>query len=174
MNLWYDLTPGTADQMNVVIEIGKGSANKYELDKETGLITLDRVLHSAQTFPFDYGFIPQTLWADGDALDVVLLTTYPLLAGTLVRARPVGLINMIDGGESDDKIIAVPVSDPRWDMVKDLEDINPHTLKEFEHFFTTYKKLQNKEVKITGFAPKAKAIEAFTRGGDLYRTKLQK
>ncbi len=157
MNLWHDLKPGTEDKINVVIEIPRGSKNKYEIDKETGLIALDRVLHSAQEFPFDYSFIPQTLWDDNDPVDVIILTTYPLLSGTLVRVRPIALMNMIDGGEPDDKIIAVPVDDPRWEIVKDLVDINPHTIKEIKHFFLTYKQLQNKSVTVSGFAPKAES-----------------
>jgi len=157
--------------MNVIIEISKGSKNKYEADKETGLLALDRVLYSAQGFPFDYGFIPQTLWEDKDPVDVIILTTYPLFPGSLVHVRPVALMNMIDSGEPDDKVIAVPTDDPRWEIVKDLADINPHTLKEIEHFFLTYKQLQKKEVRITGFQSRAEAIKVFHRGSELYRAK---
>ena len=101
MNLLHDLPAGSADAMNVIVEIPRGSKNKYEIDKETGLIKLDRVNHSAQAYPFDYGFVPQTLWDDGDALDVVLLTTEPLFPGLLLEARPVAIMHMIDGGEAD-------------------------------------------------------------------------
>lgn len=174
MNLWHDIKPGTEDAMNVIIEIGKGSKNKYEIDKETGMIALDRVLHSAQDFPVDYGFIPQTLWDDNDALDVIVLTTYPLIPGILVRVRPVGIMDMIDTGESDSKIIAVPLDDPRWKDVQDLADVNKHTIKEIEHFYLTYKKLQNKEVTVNGFAGKDKAEEAFLRGIELYKQKFSK
>ena len=168
MNLLHDIDPGTKDSMNVVIEIHKGSKNKYEIDKKTGLIALDRVAHTAQDFPFDYGFVPQTLWDDGDALDVVLLTTYPLVPGILVRVRPVALMKMIDGGDVDDKIIGVPIDDPRWKETGDLADINKHTLKEIEHFYSTYKKLQNKEVKVTGFENRAAAEAAFEKGKKMY------
>lgn len=168
MHLLHDILPGTPDSMNVVIEINRGSKNKYEIDKETGLLALDRVGHTAQDFPFDYGFVPQTLWDDGDALDVILLTTYPLVPGILVRARPVALMNMIDSGEGDDKVIAVPVDDPRWKNVNDLADINPHTIKEIQHFYSTYKNLQNKVVEVTGFAGKKEAKEAFEKGKSLY------
>ncbi len=168
MNLLHDIDPGTKEEMTVIVEINKGSHNKYEIDKKTGLIALDRVAHTGQNFPFDYGFVPQTLWDDGDALDVVLLTTYPLFPGLLVRARPIGLMKMIDGGEGDDKVIAVPTEDPRWDTVKDLGDINPHTLKEMEHFYTTYKKLQNKEVEVNGFEGKAAAEAAFEKARAAY------
>jgi inorganic pyrophosphatase len=116
--------------------------------------------------------VPQTLWHDNDPLDVVLLTTYPLLPGILVRARPVAIINMLDSGEGDDKIIAVPVDDPRWSEVKDLSDINKHTLKEIEHFYSTYKKLQHKEVIVNGFKGRQAAEAAFTEGVTLYQKKF--
>ncbi len=174
MNLWHDIGPGTEDVMNVIIEIPKFSKNKYEIDKETGMIALDRVMHSAQDYPFDYGFVPQTLWDDGDALDVLLLTTYPLYPGILVPARPVAIMNMLDDGESDAKIIAVPQKDPRFDMIKDLKDINPHTLKEIEHFFATYKKVQNKEVVVQGFEDLTATKTAFARSRALYAEKFPK
>ncbi len=153
----------------MIVEIPKHSHNKYEIDKKTGLIALDRVAHTGQDFPFDYGFVPQTLWDDGDALDVIVLTTYPLFPGVLVRVRPVALMKMVDGGDSDDKVIAVPVDDPRWNDVHDLEHINKHTLKEMEHFYSTYKKLQNKEVSINGFEGKTAAKDAFERARKAYQ-----
>ncbi|MDB5204294.1 MAG: ppa [Candidatus Taylorbacteria bacterium] len=171
MNLLHDIDPGTVDEMNVIIEIPKGSKNKYEIDKKTGLIALDRAMHSAQDYPFDYGFVPQTLWDDGDALDVVMLTTYPLAPGILVRARPVAVMNMIDCGESDAKIIAVPCDDPRWKEVTNLASVNKHTIKEIQHFFETYKQIQNKEVKIEGVDDIDKAKEAFLKGIEMYKAK---
>lgn len=168
MNLWHDIEPGSKEAMNVIIEINKGSKNKYEIDKKTGLIALDRVSHTAQDFPFDYGFVPRTLWHDQDPLDVVLLTTHPLLPGILVKARPIALMKMIDGGEGDDKVIAVPIDDPRFNNVQDLKDINPHTLKEIEHFYSTYKKLQEKVVEVKGFQGKKEAEAAFEEGLELY------
>lgn len=176
MNLWKDIPVGdkAPEEINVIIEIPRNSLNKYELDKETGLIALDRVMHTGQTYPFEYGFVPQTLWDDGDALDVVVLTTEPLLPGILARVRPVGLMNMVDSGESDDKIIAVPVSDPRWKEVTDLDKINPHTLKIMQHFFETYKQLQGKQVTVGGFADKAAAQAAVTRSQQLYSEKFGK
>lgn len=173
MNLLHDISPGTKEKVNVIVEINKGSKNKYEIDKETGVIALDRTAHTAQDFPFDYGFVPQTLWDDGDAIDVILLTTFPLLPGVLVRVRPIALMNMVDDGDADDKIIGVPADDPRWEDVKDLKDINKHTLKEIEHFYSTYKKLQNKEVSVTGFRDRAAAEAAFARGRELYQKKLK-
>lgn len=170
MNLLHDIDPGTKDSMNVIIEIPKDSHNKYEIDKKTGLIKLDRANYSAAAYPFDYGFVPQTLWDDGDALDVIMLTTYPLNVGVLAPARPVGILNMTDSGDKDDKILAVPVEDKRWNDVQDLKDINKHTLKEFAHFFETYKNLKGKpaEVVIHGFKGRAEAEAAFERACKMY------
>lgn len=171
MNLWHEVEPGLKSAMNVIIEINKGSKNKYEIDKKTGLIALDRVMHTSQDYPFDYGFVPQSLWHDGDALDVVVLSTYPFAPGVLVRARPVAVMNMRDGGDPDEKVIAVPVEDPRFSNVQDLKDVNPHTLKEIEHFFLTYKKLQDKDVEISGFEGKEKAEAAFEESLEIYKKK---
>ncbi len=168
MNLLHDIDPGTKDEMNVIIEINKGSHNKYEIDKKTGIIKLDRVMHSAQDYPFDYGFVPQTLWDDGDALDVVVLTTYPLSPGILVEARPIGIMHMTDGGEADEKIIAVAAGDPRYAEVKDLEDANQHVLKEIAHFFATYKQIQKKEVVVGDFEGRNAAQAAFERAQKMY------
>lgn len=171
MNLLHDIDPGTKEVMNVIIEIPKGSKNKYEIDKHTGVIKLDRVMHSAQDYPFDYGFVPQTLWDDGDALDVVLLTTHPLAPGILVEARPIGIMHMVDGGEPDEKVIAVAASDPRYADVKDITDANQHVLKEIAHFFATYKQIQKKEVQVGAFENRAAAEAAFERGRSLYQAK---
>lgn len=176
MNLWHDLELGekSPEKFNVIIEIPKGSKNKYEIDKKTGLIKLDRAMKSSQDYPFDYGFAPQTLWEDGDALDVIVLSTYPLSTGILVEVRPVAVMHMIDGGEGDDKIIAVPVSDPRWEETNDLEDINKHTIKEFKHFLETYKTIENKVVEITGVEGKEAAISAVKKSVELYNEKFGK
>ncbi len=171
MNIIDKIKPINVDSetINVIVEIQKGSKNKYEFDKETGMIKLDRVMHTAQDYPFDYGFIPNTLWHDGDPLDVVLLTTYPLMPGVLVEARPIAFVNMIDSGEGDAKIVCVPSSDPRYENVKDINDINAHTLKEIEHFFTTYKTLQNKIVTITGVDGRDKAWEVIHESIELFK-----
>ena len=171
MNLLHDIAPGSAEEMNVIIEIPRGSQNKYEIDKETGIIALDRVLHTAQSYPFDYGFVPQTLWDDGDALDVVVLTTVPLLPGILVRVRPVAILPMVDGGEKDEKVLAVPVDDPRFADIQNLTDVNKHTLKEIAHFFLTYKQIQKKEVTVGDWQDKAAAEAAFARAIELYQEK---
>lgn len=174
MNLWHEISLGknAPKEINVIVEINKGSKNKYEINKETGLIALDRALHTAQDYPFDYGFVPQTLWDDDDALDVVLLTTYPLFPGIMVKARPVGIMHMVDGGDSDDKVIAVPAKDPRWDEVQSLDDINKHTLKEMQHFFETYKMIQGTEITISGFGDKKVAEDAVMRSIKLYNEKF--
>jgi inorganic pyrophosphatase len=176
MNLLHEITPGkdVPNVINVIIEIPKGSKNKYELDKETGLIMLDRAMHTSQDYPFDYGFMPQSHWEDGDPLDVVVLTTYPLIPGVLVKVRPVAIVNMIDDGDSDAKIIAVPDKDPRWDEVRDLADVNKHTIKEIEHFFLTYKQIQKKHVSIDSIEGKDAALAAVIKSQELYKEKFQK
>lgn len=178
MNLWHDVPLGdkVPEELNVIIEVPKGSHNKYEIDKETGLIALDRANYSDAAFPYDYGFAPQTLWDDGDALDVIVLTTYPLDPGIMVAVRPVGIIEMIDTGESDFKVIGVPVNDKRWEDVQDINDVNKHSIKEFQHFLETYKLLKGKPspVEIRAINGKTKAIEAISRSVELYKQKFAK
>jgi inorganic pyrophosphatase len=178
MNLWHDVSVGknVPEEFNTIIEIPKGSFNKYEIDKETGLIALDRANYSYAPYPTDYGFAPQTLWEDGDALDVLVLTTFPLNPGILVKVRPVAVIDMVDSGESDYKVIAVPVDDKRWDDVQDLKDVNKHTLKEITHFFETYKALKGKPapVEIKGIMGKKEAQDAVTKSIEIYNKKFSK
>lgn len=164
-------TENNGETINVIVEIQKGSKNKYELDKETGLIKLDRVSYTSQDFPFDYGFVPNTLWHDGDPLDVVLLTTYALMPGILVEARPVAIMHMTDSGDSDAKIIAVPAKDPRFENTKNLKDVNPHLIKEFTHFYENYKTLQNKVVTIDGIGDVDEARKAIAESIELYKSK---
>lgn len=168
MNLFHDIQPGTKESITVIIEIPRGTKNKYEIDKKVGIIALDRVMHTAQDYPFDYGFIPRTLWDDGDGLDAILLTTYPLAPSILVHTRPIGIMRMTDSGENDNKLIVVPIADPRFAETKDIDDVNKHTLKEITHFFTTYKTLQDKKVIIDGFGNKEAAIVAFGRSAKMY------
>lgn len=178
MNLWHDISRGdnVPEEINVIIEIPKNSPNKYEIDKETGLIKLDRANYSSAAFPYDYGFVPQTLWDDSDALDVIVLTTYPLAVGILVKVRPVGVIEMIDGGESDYKVVAVPVDDRRWEETKDISDINKHTIKEYVHFLETYKMLKKDgeiaTVEIKGVSGKDEALKAVQRSAEMYDKKF--
>jgi inorganic pyrophosphatase len=176
MNLLHDISYGAdaPNEINVIVEINKWSKNKYELDKETGMIKLDRAMHTSQDYPFDYGFVPQTHWHDGDPLDVVLLTTSPLIPGILVEARPVAVMDMIDSGESDAKIIAVPVGDPRFSAIKDLKDLNAHIVKEFTHFFETYKHIQGKVVKIKKVEGAVKAKKVIEEAIKLYKKEYKK
>lgn len=179
-NLWHDVPLGdnAPNEFNTIIEIPKHSSNKYEIDKATGLIKLDRANYGAAPYPFDYGFAPQTLWEDDDALDVIVLTTYPLDVGILVAVRPVGLIKMVDGGDNDDKIIAVPVEDRRWDDVNDLADINSHDLQVFQDFLENYKNLKKSDgsakgvVQINGFENAAAARAAVEKSVTLYAEKF--
>ena len=178
MNLWHDIPVGenAPEEVNCIIEIPKGSHNKYEIDKETGLIKLDRANYGAAAYPFDYGFIPQTLWEDGDALDVLLLSTFPVHPGILVHARPVAVMEMVDDGESDYKILAVPIDDRRWEDVRDLADLNKHSLREYANFFETIKNLKTKPavVVINGYKGKNEAVEAIKKAQKLYADKFGK
>jgi inorganic pyrophosphatase len=176
MHLWHDVSLGekSPEELTAIIEIPCGSQNKYEISKDTGMISLDRVLFGANTYPFDYGFAPQTLWEDGDALDIAVLTTNPLFPGCVVTVRPIGVLHMVDGGESDDKVICVPVGDPRFAHIKDIADIGEHKVKEMQHFFETYKLLQKKEVKVTGIEGAAKAKETVLKSVELYNSKFKK
>ena len=143
----------------MVIEIPQGSQDKYEYDEELDVVKLDRVLYGSQRFPANYGFIPQTRAEDGDHTDVVLLSTNPLVPGTIAVGRAIGFMEMIDGGEKDNKIIAVPVKDPRFNDILTLEDLPQHKLAEVRNFFETYKLLQNKPVEVKGFEDKARAVQ---------------
>jgi len=177
MNLWHEISAGKnlPSEFNAIIEIPKGSYNKYEIDKETGLIALDRANYSQAPYPFDYGFVPQTLWDDGDPLDVMVLSTFPLLPGILVKVRPVAVMDMTDTGDSDFKIIVVPVDDKRWDDVNDLTDLNKHMIKEYTHFWETYKNLKgNAIVTINAVMGKKEAEEAVTKSIKLYKEKFSK
>lgn len=147
-NLWHDLPPGpdVPRLIYVIVEIPKRSRNKYEYNKQGGFIKLDRVLYSSLHYPGDYGFIPRTHYDDGDPLDVLVDTNEPTFPGCVIEARPVGIFRMQDRGVADDKILAVPATDPLFDNYRDLSDIPPHYLEEVKHFFTVYKDLQHERV----------------------------
>jgi inorganic pyrophosphatase len=132
--------------VTALVEIPSGSRNKYELDKESGLMRLDRVLYSAVHYPGDYGFIPRTLAEDGDPADILVLLNEPTFPGCQIDARPIGILRMLDRGEPDDKILAVPVNDPFYHEYFDIADIPQHYLKEVEHFFHIYKDLEGRRV----------------------------
>ncbi len=153
-----DLPFGEPEAFNVVVEIPQGSQDKYEYDEEHDVIKLDRVLYGAQRYPTNYGFIPETRAEDGDHADALLFTTNPIIVGTVVVSRPIGLMRMVDSGEVDNKILAVPVKDPRFSHVKDIADISEHQKAEIKNFFETYKALQGKSCEVSGFEDKASAI----------------
>ncbi|WVZ16529.1 hypothetical protein V8G54_009511 [Vigna mungo] len=159
---WHDLEigPGAPMIFNCVVEITKGSKVKYELDKKTGLIKVDRILYSSVVYPHNYGFIPRTLCEDNDPLDVLVLMQEPVLPGCFLRARAIGLMPMIDQGEKDDKIIAVCADDPEYKHYTDLKELAPHRLSEIRRFFEDYKKNENKEVAVNDFLPASTAVEA--------------
>jgi inorganic pyrophosphatase len=150
---WHDLEPGSAapDLVTAVVEIPKGSRHKYEIDKPSGAFRLDRVLHSSVHYPVDYGFVPRTLFDDGDPLDVLVVTTLPTFTGCLVEARPVGLFRMTDQGVADDKVLAVSHRDPSLAEVREASDLPAHLLRELEHFFRIYTQLEGKRVETFGW-----------------------
>lgn len=150
---WHDLSPGedVPNIVNAVIEIPIGSKVKYELDKDTGMLFVDRVLYSSVVYPHNYGFIPQTLDEDGDPMDVLVLMQEPVSPFSFLRVKPIGLMQMIDQGEQDDKIIAVHADDPEYRDYSDISQLSSHRLKEIKRFFEDYKKNENKEVKIDNF-----------------------
>ncbi|KAL9245877.1 hypothetical protein vseg_019477 [Gypsophila vaccaria] len=167
---WHDLElgPGAPAVFNCVVEISKGSKVKYELDKRTGLIKVDRVLYSSVVYPHNYGFIPRTLCEDSDPMDVLVLMQEPILPGTFLRARAIGLMPMIDQGEKDDKIIAVCADDPEFRHYTELDELPPHRLAEIRRFFEDYKKNENKTVAVNDFLPASDAISAIKYSMDLY------
>ena len=164
-NIWHDIDPRriTPEDFICVIEIPKGSKKKYELDKETGYIILDRILHTSTHYPANYGFIPRTYGDDNDPLDVLLLCSEVLEPLTLARAYPIGIIKMIDNGRSDEKIIAIPFNDPTYNTYKSISELPTHIFNEMRHFFEVYKNLENKTTavdEVTGREDSLKIIES--------------
>lgn len=170
MNSWHDLSPGddAPNVINTVIEISKHSRMKYELDKPSGMIRLDRVVHTTNVYPGDYGFMPQSLWDDDDPLDILVITDEGVLPNTVARVRPIGVLRMIDDGESDDKILGVYEDDPRYSDTQSINDVHDHRLKEIKHYFETYKDLQDKDVEVTAIDGAEEARQAVQKGIDLY------
>lgn len=150
MNIWHDISKQriTPQKFVACIEIEQGSKNKYELDKETGLIILDRVLYTSTHYPMNYGFIPRTISGDKDPLDVFVLCSQPIEKLSLVECYPIGVIVMDDRGEMDEKIIAIPFGDPQYNSYKDISNLPPHVFDELSHFLAVYKELEGKVVKI--------------------------
>ena len=159
---------GSCDELNVIIEIPKGSRVKYEVDKDTGLIAFDRVLYTPMHYSTNYGFVPKTLWEDGDPLDVLVLSEEPLVSGCLVKCRVIGALDMIDSGDSDVKILAVPIKDPRFLDIENISDISKHTLNEIQEFFRVYKNLQNKKVEVGEWKDNKRAKEDVLKSFDSY------
>jgi|SRR5690606_18679109 len=147
------------EKFDVIVEIPKGSRNKYEMDKKTGRIRLDRTIFSSMHYPADYGFIPDTLALDDDPLDVLVLVTEPTFPGCIIEVKPIGVFHMEDEKGPDEKIICVPLKDPVWNKMDTLQDLNPHLLSEIEHFFAVYKDLEKKKVDIKGWGTRDQAIE---------------
>jgi len=152
----------------VMVEIPKGSRNKYEFDKERKVIKFDRILFSAVHYPCDYGFILDTLAEDGDPLDALVLVWEPTFPGCLIDVKPVGLFKMWDEKGRDEKILCVPLKDPLWNYIEDLNDVPPHLLKEIEHFFSIYKELEEKVAEVEGWGSKAEAIEIIKKSRERY------
>jgi inorganic pyrophosphatase len=167
---WHDIHYGkdTPDEIIAVIECPKGSTIKYELDKETGFMKMDRVLYSAVHYPGDYGFVPQTLYDDGDPLDIIILSNFPVAPGVIVKTRPIGVLEMIDEDEKDYKIIAVHSTDPRFDRYNNITDLSEAILQEIKHFFQTYKQLQNKKVNILSIKGHIEAKKEIKRAIKMY------
>ena len=170
MNIWHDISPKriNPDDFIAVIEIEKGSKKKYELDKETGLIILDRILHTSTHYPANYGFIPRTYGDDRDPLDVLVLCSEPIEPMTLVRCFPIGMISMIDQGRNDEKIIAIPFSDPTYQGYKDISQLPQHIFTEMSHFFSVYKALENKDTAVNEVSGSESAIIVIKQAIDSY------
>lgn len=168
---WHDLDIGedAPTVVHAVIEIPRGSKVKYELDKRSGLLYVDRVLYSSVVYPHNYGFIPQTYGDDNDPLDILVLMQEPVVPFSFLRAKPIGVMQMIDQGEQDDKVIAVHADDPEFRDYDDISQLPPHRLNEIRRFFEDYKKNENKVVKVDEFLGKEDALRIIRESQDLYR-----
>jgi inorganic pyrophosphatase len=168
---YQHVPPGTnlPSVVNAIVEIPRGRRSKFEVDKATGLLKLDRYLFSSSHYPGDYGFIPQTLAEDGDALDVLVMVNEPTFSGCLNQARVIGLFRMIDRGVNDYKVLGVPNTDPLFDEYGELDDVPKHYLREVEHFFSTYKQLEGVQVKPLGWGSRADAIAEVAASVERFR-----
>jgi inorganic pyrophosphatase len=171
IHLWHNLPagPSAPGVIYVVVEVPKGGHNKYEYSKSAGVIKLDRVLYSPLHYPGDYGFIPQTYYGDGDPLDVLVMMEEPTFPGCVIEARPIAMLKLLDRGEHDDKILAVPSTDPHYEDYHDLPDLPKHYPKAVEHFFITYKHLQGAQVESLGWTNAKEAKDAITGAMNHYR-----
>ncbi|MCW3466882.1 inorganic diphosphatase [Chitinophaga nivalis] len=170
-NPWHSVSPGSQvpHVVNAIIEIPKGCRAKYELDKESGLLKLDRVLYSSVYYPANYGFIPQSYCDDHDPLDILILSQIECVPMCIIEAKVIGVMQMVDGGEADDKIIAVAANDMSVNHINDISELPPHFIDEMRHFFEEYKKLERKTVKVEEFQDKLKAQEIITQSFEDYR-----
>ena len=170
MNIWHDMDPKqiTPTDFSALIEIPKGSNCKYELDKYTGLLRLDRVLYTSTHYPANYGFIPRTFADDGDPLDVLVLCNEAIQPMTLVRVYPIGVMRMLDDGHIDDKIIAIPFSDPSYNNIRSIDELPPHIFDEIMHFFKVYKQLENKQTDVKSLFGREKAEQIIQETLELY------
>lgn len=166
----YDLDPGPEipELVRMIVEIPKNSANKYEYDGQLGIFRLDRALYSPMHYPGDYGFIPGTLADDGDPMDVLALVQEPSFTGCLIEVRPVGILNMVDQQEHDQKILAVPNRNPRYDQIHTMDQIFPHVRREIEHFFTIYKELEGRITSMEGWGGPPEARRAIMESRTAY------
>ena len=176
MNIWHDINEKRISPIDFmsVIEISKGSNMKYELDKETGFLSLDRVLYTATHYPANYGFIPKTLGDDHDPLDVLVLCSDNIRPMTLVRSYPIGVMKMLDCGMGDEKIIAMPFGDPTYNAYHDISELPKHIFDEIQHFFTVYKNLEGKETKVDDIMGVSEAVKVIEHCIDNYRKKYGK
>ncbi len=169
---WHGVSPGEGVPRNVnaIIEIPQGSRAKYEIEKESGLLKLDRVIYSSFYYPTNYGFIPRTYGDDKDPLDILVLSSISVQPLCIIEAKVIGVMQMIDGGDADDKIIAVAANDMSVNHINNIEELPPHFFKELRQFFEDYKKLENKTVQVEDFGDKATALQIIQAGIDLYKT----
>lgn len=176
MNIWTDIDAKriTPEDFVACIEIQQGDKTKYELDKETGMLIMDRVLYTSTNYPMNYGFIPLTLSEDDDPLDVFVLCSQPLARLSLVRCYPIGVIAMTDRNEHDEKIIAIPFSDPQYNEYKDISELPKHMADELKHFLTVYKQLENKKVNVEALRGHKEAIKVIRENIEKYQEKLGK
>ena len=171
MNIWHDISPEriTPEDFISVIEIPKGCKNKYEVDKETGMLILDRILYTSTHYPANYGFIPRTYADDGDPLDVLVLCSEPILPATMVQCYPIGVISMIDDGKMDEKIIAIPFREPTYNIYRDISQLPRHIFDEMMHFFEVYKVLEHKTTSVKEIMGRESAVQIVQDCIDRYK-----
>ena len=174
MNIWHDIERDRIkpEEFIAVVEIEKGSKQKYEMDKKTGLLILDRILYTSTHYPANYGFIPHTLAEDGDPLDVLIVCSESLRPMSLVKCYPIGVITMNDSGSVDEKIIAIPCTDPNYNTYKNIADLPNHIFEEMRHFFMVYKQLEDKETAVDQTADRTEAIKIIKKCLKFYQDNL--